>query len=72
MTKEKLKKLFILIISVYTAFVVLFYFLAEDQLKYEKSHGNIVMLSGDYVTDEIDKDTRISQGKTCRGFWYKS
>ena len=61
MTKEKLRKLFILLISIFTAFVVMFYFLAEDQLKYKNSIGNIIMPSGEYVTDEIGKDIKISQ-----------
>lgn len=61
MTKEKLKKVFLLLITIYTAFVVLFYFLAEDQLKYKNSIGNITMPSGDYVTDEIGKEIKISQ-----------
>ena len=61
MTKEKLRKIFILIILVYTAFVVSFYFLAEKQLKYKTSSGNIAMLNGEYVTDEIGDNVKVSQ-----------
>lgn len=61
MTKEKLKKIFIIAVTIYTALVVSFYFLAKDQLNYKTSNGNIVMPDSDSVTEEIGKDVSIAQ-----------
>ena len=61
MTRDKLKKIFILFMIIYTILVVSFYFLAQQQLKYKKSSGNIVMLETESVTEEIKGNTVISQ-----------
>ena len=61
MTKAKLKRLFILFIVIYTILVVSFYFLAQHQLKYKKSAGNIVMLETESVTEGISDGLVISQ-----------
>ena len=50
MTRDKLKKIFILMITIYTALVVSFYFLAEKQLRYKPSPNNVVMLEEDSLT----------------------
>ena len=61
MSKEKLKKIFIAIISIYTALVVSFYFLGGDQIKYKASSGNIAMPEATAVTDEIVAGSIVSQ-----------
>jgi len=61
MPKEKIRKIFIFIIAAYCIIAAGFNFLAGDQLKYKESSGNIVMLEADYVTDEVNKETSVSQ-----------
>lgn len=53
MTKEKIRNIFIYILLIYTALVAAFYFIAEDQLKYKNSAGNISILDSDTVTEEL-------------------
>ena len=61
MNKEQLRKIFISILAIYTAIVVAFYFLAEDQLRYRESRNNIIVTDSDSVTDELVKGMTISQ-----------
>ena len=61
MNKEKIRKIFALIMAAYVALVTCFYFLAEDQLRYETSNKNIPLMEADTVTDELKKDTVIQQ-----------
>ena len=61
MTRDKLKKIFILMITIYTALVVSFYFLAEKQLRYKPSPNNVVMLEEDSLTEEIKNGIVITQ-----------
>ena len=61
MNKEKLKKIFIILITIFAAFVVSFYFLAEDQLRYKNSANNIIMPDADSITPEITNKVVIEQ-----------
>ena len=61
MTKEKLKKVFIIVFILYTVFSVSFYFLGGDQLKYRNSKGNIEMPEADSATTEIISGTIVVQ-----------
>ena len=64
MTKENLKKVFIIAFLVYAAFAVSFYFLAGDQLKYKVSKDNIAMLDADSISPEVIRGVTISQDFT--------
>lgn len=61
MTKDNLKKVFIIAFLIYTVFSVSFYFLGGDQLKYRSSKGNIPMPEADFATDEIIAGTTLTQ-----------
>lgn len=61
MTKEKIKKFYLLILVVYVVLVTSFYFLTGEQLHYTESNEKIAMLDADSITDEINNKTRISQ-----------
>ena len=61
MTRAKLKNIFITILAIYTTLVVSFYFLAEKQLRYKTSPGNIIMQDSEAVTEEISGENEISQ-----------
>ncbi|MBQ2582890.1 MAG: ABC transporter permease, partial [Erysipelotrichaceae bacterium] len=61
MTKDNLKKVFIIAFLIYTVFSVSFYFLGGDQLKYRSSRGNIAMPEADFATDEIIAGTTLTQ-----------
>ena len=59
MTKVKLRRIFVAVVALYTAFVVGFYFLAGKQLKYRDSSNQ--MLDADSVSEEINNVTTVSQ-----------
>ena len=61
MTLNRIKKIYLIIIAIYVALVTSFYFLAGDQLWYSESKEKIKMLDADSITDEINKETRVSQ-----------
>lgn len=61
MNKNKIKKIYLIVIAIYVALVTSFYFIAGDQLRYTESSEKIKMLDADSITDEINKETRISQ-----------
>lgn len=61
MTKEKIKKIYLIILTIYVALVTSFYFIAGEQLWYTESGEKIKMLDADSITPEVNKDTRISQ-----------
>ena len=61
MNKDKIKKIFILIIAIYTTLVVSFYFILGDELRYKESVNNIQMNEADSVSNEINKKNQIEQ-----------
>ena len=61
MTKTKLKKLFIILFVVLTLLSVSFYFLAQKQLSYKKSPGNIEMPEPEVASDKIEGYRHIIQ-----------
>ena len=61
MTKSKIKKIYLIVIAIYVALVTSFYFIAGEQLWYTESSEKIKMLEADGITDELNKQTRISQ-----------
>lgn len=61
MNKDKIKKIFGIVLLVYAVFVVSFYFLSGEQLRYKESKGNIVMPEADSVTEEINNVTSVTQ-----------
>lgn len=65
MSKERIKKIFLIIISVYIALAVSFYFLAGEQLNYKESVNNIVMPDADGISEEIIKGITVKQDFEC-------
>ena len=65
MTKEKLKKVYLIILAAYVTFAVLFYVIGGEQLWYKKSISNIAMPTADNVSEEINKNTEITQSFNC-------
>lgn len=61
MTKTKLRHIFTAAIAIYVLFVVLFYFLAQQQLMFKQSSSNIQMPEGEVVSDEIKGNRHITQ-----------
>lgn len=61
MTKERIKKIYLIVIAIYVTLVTSFYFIAGDQLWYTESGEKVKMLEADSITDEINKNTRVSQ-----------
>ncbi len=61
MTRNKLKKIYLAILSIFIAFVVSFYFLAGEQLWFKKSDGSIKMLEADSISEEINKNNTLYQ-----------
>lgn len=61
MNSSKLKKIYIVVIAIYTAVVTSFYFIAGEQLWYKESTKNINMVDADSVSQEIVKDVIIEQ-----------
>ena len=61
MNKNKLKKIFVIIMTIYTVFAVSLYYLGGNQLKYKGSNKNILMPEADSVTDEIINGRYIYQ-----------
>ncbi|MBR4469709.1 MAG: ABC transporter permease [Erysipelotrichaceae bacterium] len=53
MTKENLKKVFLIAFLIYAVFTVSFYFLSGDQLRFREAKDNIEMPDADSVTPEI-------------------
>ena len=61
MTKDKIKKIYLIIFTVYVALVTSFYFLAGEQLWYTESEEKIKMLDADSITDEINENNTVYQ-----------
>lgn len=61
MKKEKIKRVLGIILILYSAMAVAFYFLAGEQLKYKQSIEKISMPAADAVTDEIVKGVDVRQ-----------
>lgn len=53
MTKEKLKKILIVIFTCFVAFTAIFYFLVGNQLQYETSNKGVEMPAADAVSGEL-------------------
>ena len=64
MSNKKLKNIFIGILVFYTLFVVSFYFLSGEQLKYKESPNNMEIVEADSITDEINEKTSAIQSFT--------
>ena len=65
MNKEKLRKIYLIVLAVYVALVTSFYFLAGDQIRYTESKENTEFYTADSITDEINKNNSISQIINC-------
>ncbi len=61
MTKEKLRKVFLIAFLIYAVFTVSFYFLSGDQLKYRVAKDTISIIDADSVTPEITRGVTVSQ-----------
>ena len=61
MDKKVLKKIYLAVFAVFVVLLVSFYFLAGDQLKYRDSRNNIYISDANSATEEILKDTEITQ-----------
>ena len=61
MTKEKLRKIYLLIIALFVALVTSFYFIVGDQLRYTEAKEKVKMLDADSITEEINENNRITQ-----------
>ncbi len=61
MTKENLKKVFLIIFAVFAVFTVSFYYLAGDQLRFREAKDNIEMPDADSVTPEIIRGVVVEQ-----------
>lgn len=53
MTKEKIKKIFIIIFACFVAFTTIFYFLVGEQLQYKTSDKGVKMQVADAVSNEL-------------------
>ena len=56
MSKDKIKKIYLIILATYVALVTSFYFIAGEQLWFTESNEKIKMLDADSITDEINKN----------------
>ena len=65
MNKEKLRKIYIVVLAVYVALVTSFYFLAGDQLWYKEAKEATQMYAADAITEEINEDTKLIQNVKC-------
>ena len=61
MSKDKIRKIYIIIISTFVALATSFYFLAGEQLWYTESKEKIKMFDADAISPELNKETRIEQ-----------
>ena len=61
MTKEKIRKIYLIILAVYIALATSFYFIAGEQLWYKDSKNSIGMPEANAVTQEINENTTIKQ-----------
>ena len=81
MTKNRLKKIFGIIICVFVIFAVIFYFALGDKIEYKESNNGIKMLDADNTTVELYKGNTIEQafindldkiesvGIVCHTYW---
>lgn len=65
MNKDKLKKIYLIVLAIYVALVTSFYFLAGEQLWYKKSTAHSQMQEADMITEEINKKQYLSQIVNC-------
>ena len=65
MTKEKLKKVYLIVLAAYVTFAVLFYVIGGEQLWYKKSVNTIEMPTADTVSDEINENNTLFESFTC-------
>ena len=65
MNKEKLKKIYLIVLIVYVALVTSFYFLAGEQLWYKQSTESSKMAEADSITREINENQYLTQIVNC-------
>lgn len=65
MSKEKLKKIYLIVIAIYVALVTSFYFLAGEQLWYKESTEVVKMLDADSISEEVNRKTLLIQNFEC-------
>ena len=61
MTKNKIRKIYLIVIAIYVALVTSFYFLAGERIQYKDSTKNIKMDEADSISKELIKGTIIQQ-----------
>lgn len=61
MNKERLKKIYISVFSVFLGLLILFYFLAGDQLKYRDSRRNFLLTEANGTTREVNRGIVVEQ-----------
>lgn len=61
MTKEFLRKVFVIFIAVYAVFAVCFYYVANEQLSYKSSSNNIVIQDANGISAEINEKVVLTQ-----------
>lgn len=61
MSKDTIRKIYIITMAVYLFLAASFYFLVGDQLKYKESVNNTTMLEADSVTDELIQGFEVKQ-----------
>ena len=61
MTKKNLRNVFIISFLVYALFVVSFYYLSGDQLKFRTVNDSIAIVEADSVTPEISRGVTVTQ-----------
>ena len=62
MTKEKIKKILIIVFACFLVFLTSFYFLVGEQLQYKESNKNIAMQEADMVSNELTEGIVYEQG----------
>ena len=65
MAKERLRKIYIIFLTIYVVVFTSFYFIAGDQLWYAKSEENATMPVADAITGEIHINNSVSQDIKC-------
>ena len=61
MNKEKIKKIYLIVIGVFVVLATSFYFLVGDKLWYKASKNSITMLEANAISDEINNKTSLTQ-----------
>ena len=61
MNKNKIKKIYLIVLAAYVALVTSFYFLAGEQLWFTEAEEKIKMMSATSVSDEVNIDNIVTQ-----------